>query len=272
MNETSEKPLTTMEEAREREGERIRELIRSEFQAELKACRDLHAVVIDVVERRDRELSAPVGTSAGPTVMFLFGKIWKSFNAARILAQEGYGPDAMVVARSLVNGAIDLGYIVKANSEERARQWCAVGEMAQQQYREQFGGAPDRDRDLNGASIEAQAKLWRKLGIKKRAEDSGLEDLYRIAYAAGSSTEHSDSWSSIDYVEEISGGGRAFQTGPDERGVAKGLGAACWGLSEAFLRWCGFFGFDEDGAVQRVKDIADHFSESVEKRKASGGG
>ena len=127
MNETSDRLLTAKEEVSEQERKRIRQLIRSMLQSELAACRDLHAVVIDVVERRDPELSAPVATAAGPGVMFLFGKIWRSFNAARILAQEGYGPDAMVVARSLVNGAIDLAYIVREDSEERARQWHAVG-------------------------------------------------------------------------------------------------------------------------------------------------
>jgi len=257
---------------REQEGERIRELIRSQFQVELAACRDLHAVVIDAVQRRGRELSAPVGTSAGPAVMFLFGKIWKSFNAARILAQEGYAPDAMVVARSLVNGAIDLAYIVGADSEERASQWCAFGEKARQDYWRQFGKAADRDQDLDCARIEAQAKRWKELKINERAERAGLEGLYQIAYRAGSSPEHSDSWSSIDYVEEISEGGPTFQIGPSEKGITKALGATCWGLCEAFLRWCKFFGFDEDGAVQRVKVIADQFSESVEKRKARASG
>lgn len=265
MNETSDSLLTAKEEVREQERERIRQLIRSTLQAELAACRDLHAVVVDVVERRNPEQSAPVGAAAGPAVMFLFGKIWRSFNAARILAQEGYGPDAMVVARSLVNGAIDLGYIVKADSEERARQWCAVGERARQDYWEQLGKAPDRDQDVNWARIEARAKQWKELKINKRAEHAGLEDLYQIAYRAGSSPEHSDSWSSIDYVEEISGGGLSVQVGPSERGVTKALGAACWGLSEAFLRWCGFFGFDEDRATQEAMEIAHQFSESVGK-------
>jgi len=204
--------------------------------------------------------------------MFLFGKIWRSFNAARILAQEGYGPDAMVVARSLVNGAIDLGYIVKADSEERARQWCAVGEKAQQDYREQFGEAPDTDQYLNRDRIEARAKHWKEMRINKRAEHSGLEGLYQIAYRAGSSPEHSDSWSSIDYVEGISGGGLSVQVGPSEKGIIRALSAACWGLSEAFLRWCKFFGFDEDEAAERVKEIAHQFSESEENRKVRGGG
>jgi hypothetical protein len=265
MNETSDRLLTAKEEVREQERERIRQLIRSTLQAELAVCRDLHAVVIDVVERRNPELSAPVGTAAGPAVMFLFGKIWRSFNAARILAQEGYGPDAMVVARSLVNGAIDLAYIVGADSEERARQWCAVGEKAQQNYQEQFEEVPARNQDLNRARIGARPKDWEKMKIKKRAEAAGLEDLYKIAYKAGSSPEHSDSWSSIDYVEEIFGGGLTVQIGPSEKGVSKALSAACWGLSEAFLRWCKFFGFDEDETVERVKKIAHQFSESVGK-------
>ena len=86
---------------REQERERVRQLIRSRFGTELAACGDLDVVISEVVARRDPQMSAPVGTAAGPAVMFLFGKIWRSFSAIRILAQEGYGPDAMVLARSL---------------------------------------------------------------------------------------------------------------------------------------------------------------------------
>lgn len=160
MNETSDRLLTAKQEVREQESERIRQLIRSTLEAELAVCRDLHVVVIDVVERRSPELSALVGTAAGPAVVFLLGKIWRSFNAARILAQEGYGPDAMVVARSLVNGAIDLGYIVKADSEERARQWCAVGEKARRFTGSSSGRHPTEIKTSTGP----ESKLGRNSG------------------------------------------------------------------------------------------------------------
>ncbi len=252
--------MAANEDIREQERGRVRQLIRSKFEEQLAACRELHAVVINVVERRTPELLAPAGSAAGPAVMFLFGKIWRSFNATRILAHEGYGPDAMVVARSLINAAIDLGYIAEGHSEERARQWGAVGVKAQREYFAQHGEAPGGNEDLDWAKIEARAKLWKEPGIVGRAEHAGLKDLYEIAYRAGSSPEHSDSWSSIDYIEESSEGGLDFQIGLSDKGVARALSVACWGLSEAFIRWCKFFGFDEDKAIKRLAEIGNHFS------------
>ena len=248
---------------REQERERVRQLICSRFDTELTACRDFHAVVSEVVERRNSQLSVPVGTAAGPAVMFLFGKIWRSFNAIRILAQEGYGPDAMVVARSLTNACIDLAYIVQKDSkdsEERALQWRAVGVKAQREYLRQFDETPEGAEEVNWAVVEARSAHWEELNIRARARCAGLDDFYKIAYKAGSSPEHSDSWSSSDYLEETPEGGISFQIGPSEKGVVRALSAACWGLSAAFLRWCRFFGFDEDDPTKRVMEIAHQFS------------
>lgn len=172
----------------------------------------------------------------------------------------------MVVARSLVNATIDLGYIGAADSEERARQWSAVGVKAQREYLAQDGKVPDGNEDLSWAKIEARTKLWKALKIERRAELVGLGDLYQIAYRAGSSPEHSDSWSSTHYLYEIPGGGLGFQIGPSENGVANALSMACWGMSEAFLRWCRFFEFDEDAATQRVTEIANQFSRSLDRK------
>jgi len=247
----------------ERERERVRQLIRSSLGTELAACKDLHAVVTAAVARRSSELSAPAGTAAGPAVMFLFGKIWRSFNAIRILAQEGYGPDAMVVARSLTNACIDLVYIAQEDSEDRALQWGAVGVKAQREYFRQFDETPEGAEEVNSAVLEVRSALWKELNIRARARCAGLEDFYKIAYKAGSSPEHSDSWSSIDYLEEMPEGGISFLIGPSDKAVDRALSVACWGLSQAFLRWCRFFEFDEDDAATRVMEIARQYLPST---------
>lgn len=256
-------------EVREQERQMIRQLIRTTLRTELIACRDLDTVITDVVARRGPELSAPQDSAAIPAVTFLFGKIWRSFTAARILAHEGFGPDAMVVARCLINATIDLGYIVKENSEERARQWRAVGTKTQRDYGQQFGKTSDGTQHVNWARVEERAKQWEKLGIHKRAKCAGLEDLYQIAYKAGSSPEHSDSWSSIDYLEEMHEGGVNIQVGPSIKGVRRALSAASWGLSAAFPHWCEFLHFDEGAAIRHVLEIGHRFSKGDEQEDPS---
>ena len=108
--------------------------------------------------------------------------------------------------------------------------------IAQRECFRQFGQkTPVGSEEVNWAVLKARSGRWAGLNIRARARCAGLEDSYTIAYKAGSSPEHSDSWSSSDYLEETPEGGISFQIGPSEKGVVGALSAACWGLTQAFL-------------------------------------
>lgn len=124
-----------------------------------------------------------------------FGKALKTLDAIRIASESGYGEDAMILARSLVNLAINLGYIGRAlDPDERARDFVAAGRVARRDFLRQFPQHdPDWGKEVDWPALEERAKRWDGARIRKRAIEAKMEDFYREFYCFGSSYEHSDS-------------------------------------------------------------------------------
>ena len=111
----------------------------------------------------------------------LMGKARKSADAIYLNARYGYGEDAMIVSRSLVNLCIDLRFICGDTeaSESRARSWIARGRTGRRYF----------------------ANQWASTNIYRRAEQSGLLNFYNLPYRHGSVFEHSDSWSALSFLD-----------------------------------------------------------------------
>jgi hypothetical protein len=141
----------------------------------------------------------------GPALKVLgasvFGKALKTLDAIRLLCESGYGEDAMILARSLVNLAINLGYIGRApDPDERASDFVASGRIARRDFLRQFPQHPaDWRKDVEWAALEERAKRWDGIRIRDRAHEAGMDDFYREFYRFGSSYEHSDSASLSGY-------------------------------------------------------------------------
>ena len=129
-----------------------------------------------------------------------YGKALKTFDAIRILCEGGYGEDAVILARSLVNVIINMGYIRSASDrDELARDFVAAGRIAHRDFMKQFPEpSPDSGKEVDWPAFEKRAKRW-EFNIRKRAEDAGLEKTYQEHYRFGSSFEHSDAWSLASY-------------------------------------------------------------------------
>lgn len=128
-------------------------------------------------------------------------KALKTLDAIRINCESGYGQDALVLARSLVNLTINLGYIGRAsNPDERARDYVASGRVARRDFLRQFPQhSPEWGKHVDWPALEERAKRWDTVRIWKRARKADMEDFYRESYCFGSSYEHSDSASLGDY-------------------------------------------------------------------------
>src|SRR5262249_55023451 len=140
----------------------------------------------------------------GPALKVLaasYGKALKTFEAIRIACESGYGEDGMVLLRSLANLTINLAYIGRGpDPGERAREFVASGRLKHREFLRQFPQLPPRwGMNEDWPTIERRAKCWDGVKIWKRAEAAGMADLYRQAYAFGSSYEHSDSASLDGY-------------------------------------------------------------------------
>ena len=80
----------------------------------------LNKELLDFVEKEIKPKIKNLDSSLQDVTVFLLAKSTKSFRALNILCEKGFGEDAAIIARSILENLITLSYINKENSEERA--------------------------------------------------------------------------------------------------------------------------------------------------------
>ena len=117
----------------------------------------------------------------------LSGKATKTLDAIRILCESGFGQDAVILTRSLVNLVINVWYIGPAsNPDEQALDYNASGWKAWHKFLRDFPGRRDPPPELpNFAEIEERAKRWDDVSIFEKASGSDLQETYREVSATG---------------------------------------------------------------------------------------
>lgn len=147
----------------------VRAAIRERHGKALRACEDLTAL--------DREIRAahPISAKGGGrlAVVFLHAKARKTFGAILLLAREGYGEDAMILARSLTNVCIDLAYLTAADTPERVRVWLASARIQLRRWATSLGRTLQAD-TVNWDEEEELAKKW--LNLAERAARSDTQN------------------------------------------------------------------------------------------------
>jgi len=194
--------------------------------AELFAAHALLDRTIAEVYDANRE-KPRVRTTPEEVCAFLFGKATKTLDAIRVLCESGFGQDAVILTRSLVNLVINLWYI-GGEPEERTKDYIAAGRKARRDYLERFPGRPGRlpPLDPDWEEVKQRGKRWNDVNIQMRAKGSPLDDTYHEVYRYGSSLEHSDSWSGNQYVGPRDGETFLINHGPSDDLVGIALGSA----------------------------------------------
>jgi len=102
--------------------------IEAQYSRELDGYVRLGELAWILLQRNHSKVAIDTTRPSTAAVLGLHAKARKSFQAIDVLAREGFGEDAMIVARSLtnLNLCIDLGYISRTDSENRARQWMGT--------------------------------------------------------------------------------------------------------------------------------------------------
>jgi len=116
--------------------------IRAKFEKELTGYERLLAKADELFGRNQAKAFLDTARPSTAAVLGLYTKARKSIVALHVLATSGYGEDAMIIARSLINLCIDLGYICRTDSDDRARQWIARGRVSRREMAQAFGLTP----------------------------------------------------------------------------------------------------------------------------------
>lgn len=180
-------------------------------------------------------------------VSFFAGKACKNHEAIVILAERGYGQDAGILLRSLVNLVINA-YCLANGPVTRLERYMDYDWI----LRSQAAGVP-RSADALArltpeirasraalvAEIEKKAREakqkhrydnrgWSGKNIRDMAKEVGVQNYYDYAYRLLSNLEHSNSRSTTAYLEDVSGAYR-FNVGPGPEYVRVVL-ATAYGL------------------------------------------
>jgi hypothetical protein len=169
------------------------------LQREFEAYDRIISLADDLLERNAQRFAIDRARRRTRSAAMLYARSRKAVAAVRTLAANGYGEDAMVVARSLVNVCIDLAYICKLDSDDRTEQWIANGRRARRIMAREFGLTTEDEDRIDWTKNDVLAKQWRDVTIEQRAKDADLENFYKVLYRHGCSFDHSDLWA-VKYV------------------------------------------------------------------------
>jgi hypothetical protein len=181
-------------------------------------------------------------------IVFLHAKARKTFSAILLLAREGYGEDALILARSLTNLCIDLAYLTVADTQERVRVWVAYARINLRKWATSLGRPLQAD-SVNWLEEEERAKKW--LTLADRAERSGTKNFYDLAYRHGSIYEHSDAASFESFVT-LTAQGFLANSGPSTAMISDAVTIASTAFAEIVTRWAKFFSIDLGDAGSRM--------------------
>lgn len=147
----------------------------------------------------------------------LFSKAFKTYKGINILCKEGYGQDAGILLRSLFEIYVNVAYILKDDSEKRAKRYYEYSYIARKRSVELFDEHRLGEKGFKGAEeaiqknkeeiyesynrvknnyIDEERKKdefrWSGKSIKKMARDCGLGTDYAVVYSIFSELVHSN--------------------------------------------------------------------------------
>ena len=197
-----------------------------------------------------------------------WGKALKTLDAIRITCESGFGEDALILARSLVNSTINVSYIGRGvDPDERARDYVASGRIAHRKFLLQFGPLPPGwDKDVDWPTTEERAKRWDNVPIADRAREAGVSALYEQTYRFGSSFEHSDSASLSGFFGVSDVDNQEIKCDPSDDFVELVLACTFQAMAVFITVFLARFGLDETERLGRLGAV---FSRLGPARRAS---
>jgi hypothetical protein len=184
----------------------------------------------------------------------LFGKSRKCADAVYLTSRYGYGQDAMILSRSLVNICIDLKFVCgdREASEARARTWMARGKVGRRAFASRVGAVPPDESRVDWVQEGKLAKEWEAKNIYQRAEITGLLNFYNLPYRHGSVFEHSDSWGALAFVDFDATEARILPD-PSEHFVDLALLSASCALAQVGEDFGRYYDFEFAGAIGEME-------------------
>lgn len=163
-----------------------------------------------------------VNSSKGHYVAMAFGKGYKTYSAILLLCHNGYGQDALVLARTLFELTINTLYIFSDSTDCRVGRYFAYQSVLRKKaieyylrdeqltqkliarFKEKAKGETIESVQQRANEVQKQYKYtnnrWSKYGLSVMAKEVGLEHVYKTLYKVQNDLVHSTVGGIDDYL------------------------------------------------------------------------
>jgi hypothetical protein len=237
----------------------IRSQVRAKHGRAFLGFEKIAQIADDLIAANEAQMALDTGRVATLAAIALYTKSRKCARAIHVLATEGYGEDAFILGRSLINLAIDLEYICgrKSTAEALARQWFARGRLIKRDLFAKANRSWPAGERIEWSREAILAKAWKDCSIEQRARAANMTSYYELPYRHGCSFDHSDSWSAASFLhlggdDDMTVG---LRSGPSERFVEFALLAGAFAMAQVTKTIGDFYSFDFAGADTKLENI-----------------
>lgn len=217
--------------------------------------------------------------------LLAFGKAYKTHAAILILCEQGYGEDAAILARSLVELSLSTVYIAEDKTGAAAQRYfeydfvirdemykyLSNNDELKAELERRIDGSGNQEATIEEVQKKAEEvragytkdelrrKNWSGKSIREIAEAVGREDIYKTAYALQCSLSHSDASIANNYVKE-DGDGYMMDVAPSENWVAQTLVVSIDFFLALIKTWNEAFKL---GLDEKLEDLEKRYAEAV---------
>jgi hypothetical protein len=227
---------------------RLSERFKKEFEVSATVFRSISRAIDD-----NMNLIKPK-TDFEWAITFLFYRAYKLYWTILILSQRGFGPEAAILARSLMEHAVNMQWIAKEDREKRARLFLEYFHVARKKLYDNYDkhGIFPNLTDIEKQSMEDREEIekryeetkqnyldkrhWAPISIRARAQDVEAAYDWDFYYWSFSFLAHPNASSQFDFV--IPGEPKnSFIIGPSYSNLQDVLVLSCKYLMKALMTW-----------------------------------
>lgn len=210
------------------------------------------------------------GMSSDPEFIaqFVLGKSATSFEAVRHLCRDGFGPDALMIARTIFENAINLAYINKRPAEraalflefEHVEEYRQMESLKKALPSERVVSAEDENRigaEYRKVRNNYKGASWSGESMQSMALECGLGLQYALIYRIASGFVHGGPRSAHTYIERQAGHCDVRLGAPGEEFTDGALLSAGLSVLLALEEVCRAYGAEPPDVIRTARSMAE---------------
>jgi hypothetical protein len=229
-----------------------------------------------VDEEMDKQHKLDYSKPQQSVVAFLFGKSYKTHDVVLDLCREGYGEDASILLRSLFESAVNAGYLIKEDVENRSTMFLEHEEVTKYMlFKSNKELLLKSDTKTEGDYEEMRKNVqslclkygpnfynnWSCKRLEEMASEVGLDKPYLAMYPLYADIAHSRISSARTYISEDSSG-LTIDTGPKDELISESLVSAFHYFFNIITVWNSVF---ELPLEEKLTKLQKEFNEYIDR-------